>query len=194
MEPRIFHGNMRPNDLAQALMGEFNRGNLRAQKLGGGRQAIVQIATRERPQSGGQTALSVTLQQVEDGVSVQIGQQTWLGVAASLGETAFSIWRNPWNILGRLDDLAQDIENLQLSDQVWVVIENTARAMGASFELSERLRRLVCSYCQTANPVGESNCIACGAPLGAEQPRTCMHCGFVIKTGETVCPNCGKPV
>lgn len=194
MEPRIFHGNMRPDDLAQALMGEFNRGNLRAQKLGGGRQAIVQIATRERPQSGGQTALSVTLQQVEDGVSVQIGQQTWLGVAASLGETAFSVWRNPWNILGRLDDLAQDIENLQLSDQVWVVIENTARAMGASFELSERLRRLVCSYCQTANPVGESNCIACGAPLGAEQPRTCMHCGFVIKTSETVCPNCGKPV
>lgn len=194
MEPRIFHGNMRPDDLAQALMGEFNRGNLRAQKLGGGNQVIVQIATRERPQSGGQTALSVTLQQVEDGVSVQIGQQTWLGVAASLGETAFSVWRNPWNILGRLDDLAQDIENLQLSDQVWVVIENTARAMGASFELSERLRRLVCSYCQTANPVGESNCIACGAPLGAEQPRTCMHCGFVIKTGETVCPNCGKPV
>jgi hypothetical protein len=194
MEPRIFHGNMRPDDIAQALMGEFNRGNLRAQKMGAGKQVIVQIATRERAQSGGQTALSVTLTQVEDGVAVQIGQQAWLGVAASLGETAFSLWRNPWNILGRLDDLAQDIENLQLSDQVWVVIENTARAMGASFELSERLRRLVCSYCQTANPVGESNCIACGAPLGAEQPRTCMNCGFVVKTNESVCPNCGKPV
>lgn len=194
MEPRIFHGNMRPDDIAQALMGEFNRGNLRAQKMGAGKQVIVQIATRERPQSGGQTALSVTLTQVEDGVAVQIGQQAWLGVAASLGETAFSLWRNPWNILGRLDDLAQDIENLQLSDQVWVVIENTARAMGASFELSERLRRLVCSYCQTANPVGEPNCIACGAPLGAEQPRTCMNCGFVVKTNESVCPNCGKPI
>jgi len=194
MEPRIFHGNMTPDDLAQALLGEFNRGDLRAQKLGAGKQVIVQIGTRDRPQSGGKTALSVTFQQVADGVSVQIGQQAWLGVAASLGETAFSLWRNPWNILGRLDDLAQDIENLQLSDQVWVVIENTARAMGASFELSERLRRLVCSYCQTANPVGESNCIACGAPLGAEQPRTCMHCGFVLKAGETVCSNCGKPV
>lgn len=194
MEPRIFHGNMRPDDLAQALIGEFNRGNLRAQKLGSGSKVIVQIGTRERPQSGGQTALSVTVQQVADGVSVQIGQQAWLGVAASLGETAFSLWRNPWNILGRLDDLAQDIENLQLSDQVWVVIENTARAMGASFELSERLRRLVCPYCQTANPVGESNCIACGAPLGPEQPRTCTHCGFVLKEGERVCSNCGKPV
>ena len=194
MEPRIFHGNMRPDDLAQALIGEFNRGNLRAQKLGTGKTVIVQIATRDHAQSGGKTALSVTLQQVEDGVSVQIGQQAWLGVAASLGETAFSLWRNPWNILGRLDDLAQDIENLNLSDQVWVVIENTARTMGASFELSERLRRLVCSYCQTANPVGASSCIACGAPLGAEQPRTCMHCGFVIKNSETICPNCGKPV
>ena len=46
MEPRIFHGNMRPNDLAQALMGEFNRGNLRAQKLGGGRQASRYGASR----------------------------------------------------------------------------------------------------------------------------------------------------
>lgn len=192
MEPRIFHGSMTPDDFAQVLVAGFNRGNLRAQKIGGGKQVVVQIATRERAQSGGQTALSVTLQQVTDGVAVQIGQQAWLGVAASLGETAFSIWRNPWNLLGRLDDLAQDIENIQLSDQVWVVIENTARTMGASFELSERLRRLVCSYCQTANPVGESNCIACGAPLGLEQPRTCLNCGFVVKMDESVCPNCGK--
>jgi len=116
--------------------------------------------------SGGQTALSVSLQKVEDGVSVQLGKQSWLGVAASLGMTALWTWHNPWNILTRLDDLAQDIENIQIIEDVWETIERTARAAGASFELSERLRRLVCPYCSTANPTGESHCIACGAPLG----------------------------
>ncbi len=189
-QPRIFHGNLRPGDLAQALVAEYNRGNLRAQQIGEGDKIVVQIASRERAPSGGQTALAITIQQVTDGISVMMGNQNWLGVAASLGKTALEAWRNPWNLLGRLDDLAQDIEYLQLSDQVWVVIENAARAAGASFELSERLRRLVCGYCATANPVGQASCIACGAPLGNVQPRTCSHCGFVVKTDEIFCPNC----
>jgi hypothetical protein len=192
MEARVFHGNLRPEDIAQSLVGEFNRGNLHTQQFGSGDQIIVQIATRDRPQSGGKTALSVHLQKVEDGVAVQIGKQAWLSVAASLGHTLFAAWLNPWNILGRLDDVAQDIENLQLSEEVWGVIEKYARIAGASFELSERLRRAVCEYCQTANPVGASNCIACGAPLGNVQPRACPKCGFVLKIGETVCPNCGQ--
>ena len=194
MEQRIFHGELVPNDLAQALMGEFNRGNWRAQKIGHEREIIVQIASREYPTAGGQTALAVTLRAVEDGVAVQIGQQSWLGVAASLGQTALSTIRNPWSLLERLDDLAQDVENLKLSEQVWEVLDKTANALGATFELSERLRRLVCEYCLTANPVGEASCIACGAPLGKSQPRTCPNCGFVVKTGESICPNCKKPL
>lgn len=192
MQPRIFHGNLTPADLGRALIGEFNRGNLRAQLLGDNQHTIVQIATRERPQSGGQTALSINIQKVEDGVGVSIGKQNWLGVAASLGQTALMTWRNPLRLLDRLDDLAQDIENLKLSEQVWAAIERYAQARGASFEISERLRRTVCSYCTTPNPLGESSCIACGAPLGGAQPRTCLNCGFVVKEGEAVCPNCRK--
>jgi hypothetical protein len=194
MEQRIYHGDLSPDDFGQALVAHFNHGNLMAQKLGTGRQTVIQIATRQRPTSGGQTAMSVTIQKVTDGVAVQIGKQDWLGVAASLGTTALAAWRNPLNLLGRLDDLAQDIENLQLTQEVWDVIENVARMHSASFELSERLRRLVCSYCQTANPVGEPSCIACGAPLGEAQPRTCLNCGFVINPNEQICPNCGKPL
>jgi hypothetical protein len=97
-------------------------------------------------------------------------------------------------LLGRLDDVAQDIESLQISDRIWEVIENVAYAAGASFELSERLRRLVCAFCDTANPVGEPSCIACGAPLGSAQPQTCPHCGFVVKHDETTCPNCNRPL
>lgn len=192
MDQRIYHGKLTPSDLASALVGNFNRGNWRVQQVGDAEKTIVQIATRDRPMSGGQTAVSIILQKVEDGVSVQIGQQAWLGVAASLGVTALSVLRNPLALLHRLDDLAQDIENLQISEDVWKVLELTARSMGASQELSERLRRLVCPYCDTANPVGESSCIACGAPLGSVQPDTCKECGFVILNHEQRCPNCGK--
>ena len=194
MERRIFHGDLSPNNVARALVAHFNRSNLAAQQLGNGKQILVQIASRQRPISGGQTALTVQLREVEDGVAVQLGKQTWLGLAASLGVTALSVFRNPFSLIGRLDDLAQDIENLQLTEEVWDVIENVARMRDATFELSERLRRLVCNYCTTANPVGEPRCIACGAPLGDVQPFTCKNCGFVVKKNESVCPHCEAPL
>ena len=192
MERRVFHGLISPTDVARALVAHFNRANLAAQQLGEGKNIIVQIASRQRPISGGQTALSIQISEAEDGVIVQLGKQTWFGVAASLGVTALSLFRNPFSLIGRLDDLAQDIENLQLTEDVWGVIENVARMRGATFELSERLRRLVCEYCSTANPVGEPSCIACGAPLGKIQPFTCNNCGFVINKNESICPNCGQ--
>jgi hypothetical protein len=194
MEPRIFHGNLTPLDLAHTLRARFDRGNLAVQQIGSQERIAVQIGTHQAARSGGGTALTINIQQVEDGVSVQVGKQAWLGLAASLGATAFSALRNPLSILNRLDDLVQDIENLQLVDEVWDSIEQAARTAGATFELSDRLRRLVCSYCRTANPVGEPSCIACGAPLGEEQPGTCKHCGFAVRSGESLCPNCNNPL
>jgi hypothetical protein len=194
MDRRIFHGTIKPHEVARALLAHFNRGNFVAQQLGSGENVVVQVTTRQRPASGGQTALSIAMEEVEDGIAIQIGKQAWLGVAASLGVTALAALRNPFSLLSRLDDLAQDIENLGLKEEVWYVVENIARLRGATFELSERLRRLVCEYCETANPVGEPNCIACGAPLGGVQPGTCPHCGFVIKPLEEICPNCRRAV
>lgn len=190
IDNRIFHGTIIPQDFSRALIGEFHHGNWIVQQYGNPREIVVQIASRVAPVSGGRTALSVSLRQVEDGVAVQIGKQAWIGVAASLGQTVLETVLNPWRIIGRLDDLAQDVESLQLTERVWMVIEATARLKGATLELSERLRRLVCEYCQAANPVGESSCIACGAPLGRIQPHTCPHCGFALRTSERVCPNC----
>ncbi|MFZ5878810.1 MAG: zinc ribbon domain-containing protein [Chloroflexota bacterium] len=194
MDRKVFHGNITPLEVAQALLAEFNRGNLRAQVVGQGDKLAVQIGTRPGAPSGGDTAITVSIQKFEDGIVAEIGQQAWLGVAASLGTTALSALRNPFNLLGRLDDLAQDIENLQLSERAWQVIARSAQTRGATKQLSERLSRLECAYCGTANPVGEPSCIACGAPLGKSQPGTCRHCGFVVKAGEAACPNCGKPL
>jgi hypothetical protein len=190
MERRIFHGTLLPTDIAQALLAEFNHGNMRAQVLGKSDKMAVQIGTNPGAASGGQTAITVTIQEVTDGIMVELGQQAWLGVAASLGQTAFSLFRNPFNLIGRLDDLAQDIESLQLSENVWQVIARTAASAGASHQLSDRMSRLTCEFCGTANPLGEPACIACGAPLGNAHPTSCPNCGFVVLRNESTCPNC----
>lgn len=194
MDRRIFHGDITPSAIATALAGAFQRGNLRTQLLGEDNDLIVQISSRPGAASGGQTAVTIHLKKVEDGVLVEIGEQSWLGVAASLGTTAISTLFNPWNLIGRLDDLAQDIENIQLIDKVWQTINKTAKAAGLSTQLSERLLRLSCAYCGTANPVGTGNCISCGAPLGQSQPRTCPKCGFVVLRDERICPSCNQPI
>ena len=164
------------------------------QILGENPTVLVQIASAEQSTSGGQTALSIFLQNVVDGVAVQMGQQNWSGVAASLGLTALSALQNPFNLLGRLDDLAQDFENLQLSDDVWKVLEDNARALGTGYELTNRLQRYPCVYCNVANPPDEPTCIACGAPLRNVQPSTCKNCGFILEKNEIICPNCRQPV
>jgi hypothetical protein len=135
--------------------------------------------------------MTVNLQTVEDGILVDVGQQAWLGLAASLGHTAMSALRNPFSLLGRLDDLAQDIESIQLSENTWKTIERTVAALNASYALSAKLARLTCAYCGSANPVGEPCCLSCGGPLGDVQPTTCSNCGFVVTAEETICPNCG---
>ena len=193
MDRRIFHGNITPIDIARALMAEFNQGNLQTQQVGDSNNLTVQIASPQWARSGGKTALTVNIQKIEDGVMVQVGQLQWMGVAASLGTTVISALLNPLNLLGRLDDIAQDVTSLQLTDRLWQVVGNVTRFAGASQELSERLSSVTCEYCGAANPVAESTCVACGAPLGKAQPKACLHCGFVLLHDENFCPNCGQP-
>lgn len=194
MPQRIYHGNITNNDLASALIGQFSHGNLKVQQFGSGDNLVVQIATSPYAISGGKTALSISLQNVTDGVSVELSKQAWLGIAASLGVSTLATIRNPMNLINRLDDIAQDIEYVQLVDNIWKAINDTARALGSGFELSDRLNRYICDYCNTANPPGEPSCIACGAPLGDIQPITCKNCGYAVTKAEKVCPNCGKPI
>ncbi|MBM4422817.1 MAG: zinc ribbon domain-containing protein [Chloroflexi bacterium] len=192
MTQRIFHGDITPDDLATALEGEFNRGDLRVTRSGGGDEAVVNIHTPSRRSSGGSTALSMTIQKHEDGVLVALGDQEWLGVAASLGQTALSVFQNPMNILGRLDDVAADVDSLKLPEKVWEAIERFVKSKGASKQISERLRTTACPYCKAANAVGATSCVQCGAPLGSVQPGSCANCGFVNVKEAKFCANCGN--
>jgi hypothetical protein len=190
MDEKTFYGPVAPEDFARALIGEFDQGNLVVRQLGRGATRVVQIASAPNASSGGKTAITVQLTAVEDGVHVRVGQQDWFGIAASMGLTALSALRRPGLLLSRLDDLAQDIASLQLTTRIWQTIARTADALGVSHELSERLRRLTCAYCLTANPVGAPSCVACGAPLGPNQPRACPQCGYIVEAGTSICPQC----
>jgi len=190
METKTYHGKITAEDIGRALVAEFDHGNLQAQMMGSPERVVVQVASRTFRASGGQTGMTVTLEKVEDGVLVQLGDQQMLGVAADLGATALFALRNPLSLIGRLDGLAQDITALQLSDSIWQTIQKAVSAAGAGLQISDRLRRLECAYCGAAVPVGEGTCPMCGAPLGAIQPKACPHCGFIPPAGATVCPNC----
>ena len=194
MTTRIYHGEIEPEDIARNLMAYYNRGNYQVQRYGSGDKLAVQIATRQNRRSGGQTALTANISKVEDGVSVTLSNQMWFGLAASLGLTAISALRNPLTLINRIDDIAQDVESLQLEEAIWDVINQTARQHGTGKRLSERLSRTVCPYCLTANPIASARCLACGAPLGEVQPTTCPHCGFVVSQNEKICPNCHRPL
>ena len=192
MTTRIYHGDIQPEDIARNLVAYYNRGNFQVQRYGSGDKLAVQIATRQNRQAGGHTALTANIARVEDGVSVTLSNQMWFGVAASLGLTAISALRNPLSLFSRIDDIAQDVESLQLEEGAWGVIDQTARQHGTGKQLSERLSSTVCPYCLTANPIASARCLACGAPLGEVQPATCLHCGFVVSKEEKICPNCRR--
>lgn len=190
MSTRIYHGNLDPRLIANRLTASFSRGNFLVQQVGNPENLAVQIATRPNQRSGGRTAMTANISRVEDGISITLGEQNWFGLAASLGLTALSAVRNPLSLLGRLDDIAQDVESIMLEEQIWEVIDQTARQHGTGQALSARLSRTVCPYCLTANEIGAGRCLACGAPLGEVQPASCQNCGFVVSQKERVCPNC----
>lgn len=191
MDQRIYHGSIKPIDLAQSLVAKFNRGNYRVQQIGLGDQISVQIALRNDARAGGSTALGINIQQLEDGVSVQVGKQTWYGIAASVGKTALSAILNPFTLINRIDDLAQDFESVMIVEEVWKTIDACAKAQNAGQLISERLRLVVCEYCDTANGFTEPSCVACGAPLCRFQPIACGNCGFILPRGTIKCTNCG---
>ena len=190
MDRKVFHGNFVPDDLASILLTHFNHGNLEVHKIGSDDRVVVQIRSKKHALSGGQTAIGVTLQKFDDGVVVSVGKQEWLGIAASLGFSALATIRNPFSLLHRIDDIVQDLEYLQLSDDIWRVIHSNAKTIGTGYQLSERLKRIVCKYCLTANPFGAPSCFACGAPLGNLQPKTCKNCGYILIQSDQICPNC----
>jgi hypothetical protein len=171
MKSKNYQGDLDLQEVAYALGSFFNRDALSTQIEVKEQQAIVQISTRQQRNSGGNTYLTVALQKVGERLEVKVSDQAVLGLAGSLGVSALLAWLNPLNLLTRLDDIAQDIENLSLEEQVWKLMDRIAETSAKG----RLVQRVGCIYCGVINPSSEGRCLACGAPLGESvkaEPKT----------------------
>jgi hypothetical protein len=194
MEKRTYRGDLTPTDLAQALVLQFNGGNLMAQQVGQENHVLVQIASRDWNWAGPQAALTVGIARTEGGVEVSLGQQRWLGAVADLAQTGLMALVNPLSLISRIDDVARNISGLSLPQQVWQAVEHYCDSVGASLGLTAQETMVTCPYCGVGNPIGAPKCGACGAGLGDAQPVSCPRCGLLLDHDASFCSRCGTAI
>ncbi len=188
---RTYWGAISANDLARTLVEHFNNADTQAQMAGDRDRILVQIGNRQVEHRDPRTALTVGIVQDEESVTVTIGHQKWLSLAADLAKTGLLALINPWNLLNELDDVARNMDWFNLRKEVWDTIDQYCVAVGGSLGTSPKLKQVVCPYCGVGNPIGEAKCSACGAPLGDYQPITCPQCGYILPHDKRFCTRCG---
>lgn len=191
MEQRTYRGEITADGLAEALVAQFDGGDLMAQKVGQGEHVLVQIASRDWGWGGPQMAMTVGIGQKEEGIEVTLGQQRWLGAMADLAQTGMMALVNPLSLVSRIDDIARSVSGLTLPQQVWEAVEHYCESVGATLGLRAEETLVTCPYCGVGNPVGAPKCSACGAGLGDAQPITCPECGFLMERDARFCSRCG---
>jgi len=192
MNERQFRGNITPGNLADALVTQFNRGDYRAKKTGRGAQALVQISTNRRRRGEPDTAVAVTITPTPDGVKVSMGEPQWLDIAADLVQTGLGALLNPWSLVHEVDDVARNVQDLNLPQEIWATVDQYARTVGSRPALPPEPVAVTCPYCRTGNEIGEGRCVSCGAPLGDAQPVRCPSCNRLLPAGTARCPKCGE--
>jgi hypothetical protein len=190
MEARTYHGKVTPRDLADVLVSRFTTDDLSATAIGEGDRIIVNISSAGY--QGGRTALAVGLSPASGGVLVTVGDHNLLGVAADLMQTGLGALRNPFVLIGELDDVARNVEKLNLPAQVWEAVDHYCQSVGAG--LTAEPTSVTCPYCGVLSPIGAGSCAACGAPLGRSQPVTCPKCGKLLPADLDYCTRCGSPL
>lgn len=195
MERKTYHGDIVPQELADVLVNRFDRSDLMAHGTGGPDRVVVQISTRPHfLRDEPHTSLAVTIVRAEDGVTVTVGEPQMLGVAADLVKTGIGALINPLSLVMELDDIARNVSKLNLPQEVWKVVEEYMRSVGAGLGLAPEKMLVTCRYCGVGNPVGQGQCSACGAPLADVQPVTCPQCGQVLAHDQKFCTRCGARI
>lgn len=193
MEQRIYQGTISPEDLAQALVDEWDRENTIAQAFGAGERVIVQIGQRE----GGwfsdepRQAITLDIELTAEGVHVTMGQQQWYkddGVQIFAGGLIGFL---PFFFTFPLGQFfGDDSIDQRLPTQIWQSIDRYAGASGGAVTgETRRLATFPCPQCGVANPEGATGCSACGASLTG--PTACSNCGHSNPPGAFFCNRCG---
>ena len=188
---RTYWGRISASDLARTLVQHFNTADTQAQMAGDKDRILVQVGSRQVERRDPSTALTVGIVQEKESVTVTIGHQKWLSLAADLAKTGLLALINPWNLLHELDDVARNVDWFNLRKEVWDAIDQYCLALGGSLGAPAALTQVACPYCGVGSPIGEAKCSACGAPLGDYQPITCHQCGFMLPHDKRFCTRCG---
>lgn len=191
MEQRTYHGDLKPDELANLLMAQFNQGNLAAQRFNQGDRVMVQVGTRDN-RSRIENALAVTISKTLDGVNVSVGEQQWLGAAADLAQVGLGALFNPLSLLGNLGEIVSDVGSFSLPQQIWQMVDKYSKSVGAGLGGDPAKMAVECPYCGVANSPGAPTCTGCGAPLGEAQPVYCPQCGMQMRAGSQFCSRCGS--
>ncbi len=193
MEQRVYHGAIRPDGLAQALLDEWDRDTTVAQAFGAEDHIIVQIGQREAGWFSDEPrqALTLSLEPLSDGVQVTMGQQTWYKEHDVQIFAGGLIGLLPFFFAFPLGQFFVDEGNIPhtLPGRVWQSIERYVGSFGAATGKTQRLPTIGCPECGVANPQGVERCSACGARLDAVP--TCPQCGHTNPLGANFCNRCG---
>ncbi len=190
MDQRTYHGDLNPNELANALVAQFNQGSTIAQRFVQGERVVVQIGSRDR-RGGAENALAVSISRTPDGINVGVGQQRQLDAATDLAQAGLGALLNPFSLISNLNEIVRDVSSFSLPEQVWKAIEAYCASVGAGLGGSLQQVVTACPYCQVANPPGAPTCSGCGAPLGKLQPIHCHVCGWTAPYDAKTCKRCG---
>lgn len=191
MEQRTYHGKITPEELAQALTARFSGDDLSATVAGEEGRLLVSISSSGW--QGGRTALQVGLSAVvSGGVLVTVGEHDVLGVASDLLQTGLAAMVNPLTVIGEMNDVARNVERLQLPKLVWETVDHYASSVGAGLTPDPVV--VTCPYCGVDSPIGVTKCSSCGASLASAQPLTCAKCGKILPATLKYCTRCGAPL
>ncbi len=194
MEQRVYHGQVSPEDVAQALLDEWDQGDTMAQAFGEEGRVIVQIGQRsagwfsDEPRQ----ALTLGIEPIADGLRVTMGQQQWYqdGGIQFIGGGLIGLFPFFFAFpLGQLFGGAEDDIDQRLPARVWQSIERFAGNTGAATGATRRLTTIPCPSCGVANAQGAERCSACGTSLTA--PAGCPNCGHTNPPGANFCNRCG---
>lgn len=201
MEQRVYEGSVSPQELAQALINEWDRDDTVAQGFGDGDRLIVQIGQREAGWFSDEPRQAITLdiEAVANGLQVTMGQQQWYkddGVQILAGGL---IGFFPFFFTFPLGQMFGDDIDQRLPARIWQSVERNVASVGAPSVpgtpvapvtgKTQRLSTVSCPECGVANPQGATRCSACGAQL--DGPMACPQCSHTNPPGARFCNRCG---
>jgi hypothetical protein len=191
MEQRAYNTTVTPDDLANALLEEWDRDDTIAQAFGEPGRVIVQIGQREAGWFGDEPrqALTLDIEQIQDGLQVTMGQQQWfkqggeIMIGGLIGFFPFFFTFPLGGLFG-----GGDIDQ-SLPGRIWQTVERYAGNTGAATGKTQRLSTMPCPECGVANPQNAERCSACGASLMPSP--ACPNCAHVNPPGARFCNRCG---